>query len=55
MHIDINKQFSVSKKSADSSRYQLTAADIGLKFGNLIKNKHVGHVFNSILGSEFEF
>ena len=34
---------------------QLTLADFGLEFGNLIKIKHIGHIFHSILVSEFEF
>ena len=37
-----------------SNGYQLTAANIEHKFANLTKIKHIGHVFHSILGLEFE-
>ena len=33
----------------------MTSADIGPEFAKLTKIKHMGHVFNSVLGPEFEF
>ena len=34
---------------------QLTPADIGPEFANLVEIKHMGHVFRSVLGPELEF
>ena len=38
-----------------SNGNQLTSADIGLEFVNLVEIKHMGHVFYSVLGTELEF
>ena len=34
---------------------QLTPADIGPEFANLVQIKHMRHVFHSVLGLELEF
>ena len=51
----LNGQLLVSKLFLKSIKYQLKSADFGLEFGILIEIKHMGHVFHSILGLEFEF
>ena len=38
-----------------SDENQLTSADIGLEFVNLVEIKHMGHVFHSVLGTELKF
>ena len=38
-----------------SNGTQLTSADIGPKFAILMKIKHIGHGFHSVLSLEFEF
>ena len=47
--------FSCQNVFLKSNGNQLTSADIGPEFANLTKIKHMGHVFHSILGPEFEF
>ena len=47
--------FSCQNVFLKSNRNQLTSADIGPEFANLTKIKHMGHVFHSVLGPEFEF
>ena len=46
--------FSCQNVFLKSNGYQLTSADIGPEFTNLIKIKHIGHVFHSVLGPELE-
>ena len=47
--------FSCQNVFLKSNWNQLTWADIGPEFANLTKIKHMGHVFHSVLGPEFEF
>ena len=47
--------FSCQNVFLKSNGNQLTSADIGPEFANLLKIKHMGHVFHSVLGSKFEF
>ena len=47
--------FSCQNVFLKSNGNQLTSADIGPEFANLTKIKHMGHVFHSVLGPEFEF
>ena len=47
--------FSCQNVLLKSNGYQLTSADIGPEFANLVKIKHMSHVFHSDLGPELEF
>ena len=47
--------FSCQNVFLKSDENQLTSADIGLKFVNLLKIKHMGHFFHSVLSTELEF
>ena len=47
--------FSCQNVFLKTDKNQLTSADIGLEFVNLVEIKHMGHVFHSVLGTELEF
>ena len=51
----LNRELLVSKLFLKSIKNQLTSADFGLEFGILIRIKHMGHVFHSLIGTELEF
>ena len=55
LYIGVHRHLFMSKCVLKSDKNQLTSADIGPKFVNLVEIKHMGHVFHSVLGTELEF